>query len=274
MLAPILLLFGSLLACAAAFGITALLVPGGDLIYYVPLVGAVMLVGLGSDYNVLIAGRIREEMHRRRVREAIAVAAPSASRAITVAGITLAATFALLAMVPLKPFRELALLMTLGVLIDALFVRPLLIPALIALAGRATWWPSRLRAAPSARLLYREVERRDAEAITWATLVTLGERIPAREAEELVRRLPPPLNDAIEEGDGHGQSYTSDEFVRRVADRAETTEQDAAKGAAAVVAALRSVLPEGELEYVTAALPGDYAWLFGERTVEPEVSRA
>ena len=144
LLAPLLLLFGSLLACAAAFGITALLVPSGDLVYYVPLVGAVMLVGLGSDYNVLIAGRIREEMRRRRVVEAIAVATPAASRAITVAGITLAATFALLALVPLRPFKELALLMALGVLIDALFVRPLLIPSLIALAGRGTWWPSRL----------------------------------------------------------------------------------------------------------------------------------
>ena len=94
-----------------------------DLAYYVPLVGGVMLVGLGSDYNVLLAGRIREEMRQRLPREAVAVAAPAASRAITVAGITLAATFALLALVPLTSFRQLALLMTLGVLIDALFVR-------------------------------------------------------------------------------------------------------------------------------------------------------
>src|SRR5829696_7277271 len=137
LLAPLLLLIGSLLACAAAFGITAFLLPGGDLVYYVPLVGAVMLIGLGSDYNVLIAGRIREEMGRHRVREAIAVATPSASRAITVAGITLAATFALLAIVPLRPFRELAVLMTIGVLIDALIVRPLLVPSLIAVVGEA-----------------------------------------------------------------------------------------------------------------------------------------
>ena len=108
-----------------------------------PLVAAVMLVGLGSDYNVFIAGRIREETRpapacARRSRSA----RPSASRAITVAGITLAATFALLALVPLRPFRELALLMTIGVLVDALFVRPVLIPALIALTGRARGGPA------------------------------------------------------------------------------------------------------------------------------------
>jgi RND superfamily putative drug exporter len=140
LVAPLLLLGGSVLSFAGSFGLTATLI-GGDFVYYVPLVGAVMLIGLGSDYNVLIAGRIREEAGRRRLREAIAVAGPAASRAITVAGITLASTFALLAIVPLEPFRQLAALMTLGVLIDALVVRPLLIPALIALAGRRAWWP-------------------------------------------------------------------------------------------------------------------------------------
>ena len=112
-----------------------------DVVYYVPLVGAVMLVGLGSDYNVFIAGRIRDETHRRSFRDAVAAGTSSASRTITVAGVTLAATFALLALVPLLPFRELALLMSLGVLVDALLVRSVLIPALIVLSGRASWWP-------------------------------------------------------------------------------------------------------------------------------------
>jgi RND superfamily putative drug exporter len=151
LVAPLLLIAGSILAYAGALGITVLLLPDvigtTDLIYYVPLVAAVMLVGLGSDYNVFVAGRIREETGRRDLRDSVAAGAASASRTITVAGITLAATFALLAIVPLRPFRELALLMTVGVLLDALVVRSLLIPALIALVGRASWWPSRAAAA-------------------------------------------------------------------------------------------------------------------------------
>jgi RND superfamily putative drug exporter len=143
--APVLLLAGSVLAFAGSFGLTALLLPHvldtHDVVYYVPLVGAVMLVGLGSDYNVFIAGRIREESNRRNLREAVAAGTRSASRTITVAGVTLAATFALLAIVPLLPFRELALLMSLGVLVDALLVRSVLIPSLIVLSGRASWWP-------------------------------------------------------------------------------------------------------------------------------------
>jgi RND superfamily putative drug exporter len=247
--------------------VTALLAP--DLIYYVPLVGGVMLIGLGSDYNVLLAGRIRAEMRRRRPREAIAVAAPAASRAITVAGITLAGTFALLALVPLEPFRQLALLMALGVLIDALFVRPLLIPALIAVTGRATWWPSRLRPARSARALYSEVaarcgqDRAYAADISHATLATLSERIPAREARELARQLPDELAASVL-GVEHAQPLSSDEYVARVADRAGVGTHSAAHDAAVVVSVLASTLTDSEIEYLRAALPPDYAWLFGD----------
>ena len=229
LVAPLLLLAGSALACAASFGVTALLGPelwgSHDLVYFVPLVGGVMLVGLGSDYNVLLAGRIREETRRRRPREAIAVAAPAASRAITVAGITLAATFALLALVPLVSFRQLAVLMALGVLIDALFVRPLLIPALIALVGRLTWWPSRMRPARSARAFYSEVaarleaDRAYAVDLSHATLATLAERLPAREAQELARQLPDELAASVA-GVEHAQPLSSDDYVARVADRA------------------------------------------------------
>src|SRR4029079_11856918 len=115
------------------------------------LVSMVLLVALGSDYNVFIAARIREEARYPRLGGVIATGAPAASRAITVAGITLAATFALLALVPLRPFREMALLMATGVLLDALLVRPLLIPALMAVAGKLTWWPGRAARAPAQR---------------------------------------------------------------------------------------------------------------------------
>jgi RND superfamily putative drug exporter len=147
LLAPILLLAGAVLAFAGAFGLTALLLPptvgGHEFVYYVPLVAAVLLVGLGSDYNVFIVGRIHEEARHRSLRASIAAAVPSAARAVTIAGLTMAASFALLAIVPLRPFRELAMLMTIGVLLDALFVRPVLVPAMIAAVGPKAWWPSR-----------------------------------------------------------------------------------------------------------------------------------
>jgi RND superfamily putative drug exporter len=166
-LAPLMLLLGSALAFAGSFGLTALLLPhtvgGTEFVYYVPLVAAVLLAGLGSDYNVMIVGRIREEARRHPLREAIGAAVPAASRAITIAGLTLASTFALLALVPLRPFRELAMLMTIGVLLDALFVRPVLVPAMVAAGGRRTWWPSRVATAPPPARAGVE-EDREAEA--------------------------------------------------------------------------------------------------------------
>lgn len=273
--APVVLLAGSVLAFAAAFGLTALLLPrtvgGTDFIYYVPLVAGVLLVSLGSDYNVFIAGRIREEAQRRRHREAVAVGAPSASRAISVAGVTLAATFALLALVPLRPFRELALLLSLGVLLDALVVRPLLIPTAIAALGRVTWWPGHPQRPAQARAFLRGVAAQtgdsldDARTATTATLCTLSERIPEREAHELARHLPDGLAPQLADGDAtHGEVFGLEEFVARVARRSDTPPAAAWDDARAVIATVMEALPEEEVDYVRAALSEDYRPLFGD----------
>lgn len=146
-LAPLYLLAASVLALVAAFGLTVWIFQGilgyGSLVYYVPFVVAVLLVSLGSDYNVFVVGRIWEEARSRPLREAVAVAVPSASRAITAAGLALAAGFALLALVPLTQFRQIAVAMTLGIVIDTFVVRSLLVPALVLLFGRAGRWPGR-----------------------------------------------------------------------------------------------------------------------------------
>jgi putative drug exporter of the RND superfamily len=137
---PLYLLAVSALVVAAALGLTTLVFqiwlghPG--LTYYVPFAAAVLLVALGSDYNVFVVGRIWQEAERMPLRDAIRVAAPRASRAIGVAGLALAGSFALLAIVPLVPFREFAFAMTVGVLLDSFVVRTFLVPALMTLTGR------------------------------------------------------------------------------------------------------------------------------------------
>jgi RND superfamily putative drug exporter len=73
---------------------------------------------------------------------------PRSTRAINAAGITLAASFALLALIPLVPFRQLAFAMAVGILIDAFIVRSLLVPALISLVGRASGWPGKRLVGP------------------------------------------------------------------------------------------------------------------------------
>jgi RND superfamily putative drug exporter len=137
--APLYLLLSSALGLAAAMGLTVFVfqfVLGHDeLTYYVPFAAAVLLLSLGSDYNVFVVGRIWDEAKLRPLREAIAVAAPRAAKTITIAGVVLASSFGLLAIVPLVQFREFAVVMAAGILIDALFVRSLLVPSLISLLG-------------------------------------------------------------------------------------------------------------------------------------------
>jgi RND superfamily putative drug exporter len=81
-------------------------------------------------------GAIRHAADRLPLRDAIAQAAPHASSTITTAGLALAGSFAMLALIPLRPMRELALTLTIGILLDTFVVRSILVPSLLALFRR------------------------------------------------------------------------------------------------------------------------------------------
>ena len=137
LLAPLVLLAASVLALVVSLGLTTLLFQGrlgyDALSWYVPFTAAVLLIALGSDYNVFVAGRIWQHARRRPLRDAIAASAPGSAKALVVAGLALALSFAALAIVPLRSFHELAFAMACGVLVETFLVRPVLVPALLAL---------------------------------------------------------------------------------------------------------------------------------------------
>ena len=148
LIAPLYLVLASMLALAASIGLTTLFFQGllghDELTYHVPFAVAVLLLSLGSDYNVFVVGRIWQYAEEGpSLREAIATAAPRASRAIGVAGLALALSFGALALIDLRQFHEFAFAMCVGVLLDAFVVRTLLIPALISLFGERSFWPRR-----------------------------------------------------------------------------------------------------------------------------------
>jgi len=154
LLTSLALLAASVLALGASLGMTVLvfqgLLGGGELTFYVPFAAAVLLVSLGSDYNIFAVGSVWDAARERPLLEAIRVAVPQTTRAIAAAGMALAVSFGLLALVPLRPFRELAFAMVLGILLDALVVRSLLVPALLTLLGeRARPRRARDRALPA-----------------------------------------------------------------------------------------------------------------------------
>ncbi|HEY2869667.1 MAG TPA: MMPL family transporter [Gaiellales bacterium] len=147
LIAPILLVAASALSVAAAIGIATWTFQTAfgysDLTYYVPFAAGVLLVSLGSDYNVFVAGRVWQEARVRPLREALRIAPARSAAAVRTAGITLAASFGLLAIVPVRAFRELAFTMAVGILLDTFVVRPLLVPSLVSLFGEASGWPGR-----------------------------------------------------------------------------------------------------------------------------------
>ena len=136
---PIALLGCSVLAIGATLGLTTWLFQeklGDDgLTFYVPFAAAVLLVALGSDYNIFGIGPAWREARSRPLREALAMTLPHSARAIRTAAVTLAVSFGLLLIVPLRPFRELAFALSVGVLVDAFIVRSLLAPALLSVMG-------------------------------------------------------------------------------------------------------------------------------------------
>ncbi len=156
LVASVLLLATSLLSLGATLGITtavfAWLEPGQGLTFYVPFATAVLLLAFGSDYNIFTVGHVWEAARDRPLGRALTSALPPSIRAVSIAGFALAASFGLLAIVPLTPFRQLAFAMTLGIAVDVFLVRALLVPALLTLVGpRAAWPSSRLRDAPDER---------------------------------------------------------------------------------------------------------------------------
>ncbi|WP_082819230.1 MMPL family transporter [Brevibacterium linens] len=149
LLAPLLLVVLTVLSFGTALGVSALVF--NDAIGFsgadpsVPLYAFVFLVALGIDYNIFLMSRVREESLHLGTRAGVLKGLVSTGGVITSAGIVLAATFAALAVIPVMFLFQLAFIVTFGVLLDAILVRSLVVPALVHDLGRSVWWPWRKR---------------------------------------------------------------------------------------------------------------------------------
>lgn len=147
LVAPLILMVSVVLSFATAMGAAALLFhalghPRIDL--GTPLLGFLFLVALGVDYTIFLMTRAREETAKFGNTEGMKHALTVTGGVITSAGIVLAATFGVLAVLPLTSLLQLGLIVAVGVLMDTFIIRTLLVPALAIDTGRHIWWPSRL----------------------------------------------------------------------------------------------------------------------------------
>ena len=147
-IAPLILMATVVLSFGAALGISALLFEyvfgfaGSDPGF--PLFAFVFLVALGIDYNIFLMTRVREETATHGTRQGSLIALASTGGVITSAGIVLAATFLVLGSLPLVFLAELGVAVALGVMLDTLVVRSVLVTALNLDLGARIWWPSTL----------------------------------------------------------------------------------------------------------------------------------
>ncbi|WP_377320786.1 MMPL family transporter [Pimelobacter simplex] len=110
----------------------------------VPLQAFLFLVALGVDYNIFLVTRAAEEGRRHGPREGMLRALASTGGVITSAGVLLAAVFAVLGVLPLVVLAQLGIVICVGVLLDTLLVRTVLVPALAVRMGDRFWWPRRV----------------------------------------------------------------------------------------------------------------------------------
>src|SRR6185312_3230441 len=156
LIAPLYLIASVVLSYFAALGLTVLVFvnvagqPG--LTFILPFLLFVFLLALGEDYNILVMTRIREEARQLPLREAVGRALSVTGTTVTSAGLVLAGTFGVLAIVGsgsagaqnVRTIVNVGVGLALGVLMDTFLVRTLLVPSAVVLIGRWNWWPSAL----------------------------------------------------------------------------------------------------------------------------------
>jgi putative drug exporter of the RND superfamily len=153
LVAPWYLIASVALSYLAALGLSVLvfidLRGSGGLDFILPFLMFLFLLALGEDYNILVMTRIREEARRMPLAEAITRALNATGTTVTSAGLVLAGTFGVFAIVGGRGSGGSMVIdvgtgIALGILMDTFLVRSLLVPSTVALLGRWNWWPSRL----------------------------------------------------------------------------------------------------------------------------------
>jgi RND superfamily putative drug exporter len=146
--APLYLIVTVILSFFAAFGLSVLAFTtffgfeGIDAGF--PTLLFLFLVALGVDYNIFLMSRVREETARHGTREGAIRGLAATGSIITSAGLILAGTFAVLTALPLKQLVEIGFGVAVGVLLDTIVVRSILVPAIVLKVGDWSWWPGRL----------------------------------------------------------------------------------------------------------------------------------
>ena len=120
---------------------------GIQLYWIVLALAVILLLAVGSDYNLLLISRFKEEIHAG-LNTGIVRAIAGSGSGVTSAGLVFAATMASFMFADLMVLGQIGTTIGLGLLFDTLIVRSFMTPSIAALLGRWFWWPLRVRTRP------------------------------------------------------------------------------------------------------------------------------
>ena len=141
-----------LLSLGSALGLSILIwqyICGLDLQWMVLPMVAIILLAVGSDYNLLLVARLKEEMHAG-LKTGIIRAMGGSGSVVTSAGLVFAFTMMAMVASEVTGVAQVGTTIGIGLLLDTLVVRSFITPSIAALLGRWFWWPQRVLARPSA----------------------------------------------------------------------------------------------------------------------------
>ena len=144
-----------LLSLGAAFGLSVLVwqhLFGLDLNWIAPVFGLIILLAVGSDYNLLLVSRFQEEIPAG-LKTGIVRSMGETGGVVTAAGLVFAFTMMSMVASDLRSIGQAGSTIGLGLLFDTLIVRSLMTPSIAALLGRWFWWPQRVRPRPASYML-------------------------------------------------------------------------------------------------------------------------
>ncbi len=143
--APLVLVAATALSFGASFGLASLLWRYGlgyqGVNAQIPLYVFVFLVALGVDYNIFLSARIREESAAGGLRPGVRRGLALTGGVITAAGLIMAGCFGAITLIPTVAVAEVGSAVVVGVLLDTLLVRTVLVPAALLTIGDRVWWP-------------------------------------------------------------------------------------------------------------------------------------
>jgi putative drug exporter of the RND superfamily len=140
-----------LLSLGSAFGLSVLIwqhLIGLDLHWMVLAMSVIILLAVGSDYNLLLVARFKEEIHAG-LKTGIIRAMGGSGSVVTSAGLVFAFTMMSMVVSDLRVIGQVGTTIGLGLLFDTLIVRSFMTPSIAALLGRWFWWPQRVRTRPA-----------------------------------------------------------------------------------------------------------------------------